>query len=118
MAELVACLSGGEGTREHVRRVVNGEKWDKVYLITDAQGKEDFKVDKEVEFILVDPAKLLPELIEEVKSKLNGKIADTQVALNLISGTGKEHMAVLSALLKLGLAVRLVALTKEGVKEV
>ena len=41
-----------------------------------------------------------------------------ETAVNLISGDGKEHMALLSALLKLGVGIRLIALTKEGVKEV
>ena len=35
----------------------------------------------------------------------------------MVSGTGKEHMCVLAALLKLGVGVRLVALTKEGVQQ-
>jgi len=39
------------------------------------------------------------------------------VALNLVSGNGKEHMAILSALLKLGIGVRLMAVTKDGVRE-
>lgn len=116
MTELIACLSEGEATREHVRRVINQEEWDKVVIITDKQ--EDFKADKEVDFILIDYKKLLPELIDEIKSKLKDRIMGTEVALNLISGTGKQHMAILSALLKLGVAIRLVALTKDGIKEV
>jgi hypothetical protein len=49
---------------------------------------------------------------------LKDKIKGTEVALNLVSGTGKEHMAILAALLKLGVGIRLVALTKEGFKEI
>jgi len=36
--------------------------------------------------------------------------------LNIVSGDGREHMAIISALLQLGLGIRLVALTKEGVR--
>jgi hypothetical protein len=118
MANLIACLSEGKGTWEHVKRVVEGQEWDSVYLVTNEFGRDNFKSSKKVEFVLVDGNKFLPELIEEIRSKLNGKIADTEVALNLTSGTGKEHMAVMSAVLKLGFGVRLVALTKTGVREV
>tara|TARA_Y100000310_G_scaffold281310_1_gene301711 strand:- start:239 stop:613 length:375 start_codon:yes stop_codon:yes gene_type:complete len=118
MTYLVACLSAGKGTWEHVKRVVEGQEWENVYLITNGFGKENFKCSKSVEFVLVDSNKFLPELIEEIRSKLNGKISDTEVALNFISGTGKEHMALMSAVLKLGFGIRLVALTKNGVKEV
>jgi hypothetical protein len=38
--------------------------------------------------------------------------------VNLISGTGKEHMAAISAVLKLGLAIRLVGVNEGGVIEV
>jgi len=38
--------------------------------------------------------------------------------VNIVSGDGKEHMALISALLKLGLGIRFVALTKEGIKEI
>ena len=42
----------------------------------------------------------------------------TEAAVNLISGNGKEHMAVISALMKLGLGIRLIALTPNGIKEI
>jgi len=35
----------------------------------------------------------------------------------MTSGSGKEHMALLSALLKLGLGIRLVSFTNNGIKE-
>ena len=57
------------------------------------------------------PAKALNE------GGLSEKIVGTEVALNMISGTGKEHMALLSAVLKSGLGVRIVANTVEGMKE-
>jgi len=49
---------------------------------------------------------------------LKGKIRGIEAAVNLISGTGKEHMAIMSALLKLGLAIRFVTLTDSGVREI
>jgi hypothetical protein len=119
MTTLVACLSTGKGTWGHVARLVAEEDWEKVILIGNDFAKENFKIEKkDTEFIVIDPMRHLPELVEEIKKGLDGKIKGAEVALNIVSGSGKEHMAVLSALLKLGFGIRLVALTKEGVKEI
>ena len=118
MTCLIACVSSGKGTWGHVQRLINEQEWEKVFLITDEFGKENFECEKQAECILIDSKKFLPELTENIRKALDGKIKDTEVAVNFISGNGKEHMALLSALLKLGLGIRLMALTTEGVKEV
>jgi len=119
MTELVACLSAGKGTWGHVGRVIAEQEWDNIILITNDFGKEHFTAEKPVAMITVDTMKTpLTELIEQIKAGLKDKIKGTEVALNLVSGTGKEHMAILAALLKLGVGIRLVALTKEGFKEI
>lgn len=118
MTELIACLSTGKGTWEHVRRLTNEEEWENIILITNDFGKENFKPSKKVEFIIIDPNKFLSELTKELTDKLKGKVKGIEVALNLVSGTGKEHMALLSALMKLGIGIRLIAITPKGVKEI
>ena len=60
----------------------------------------------------------LKELRNAIGQGLKDKISDTEVAVNVISGTGKEHMAIISAILKMGLGIRLIALTKDGVEEI
>src|SRR3989338_8590057 len=117
MTDLVACLSSGEKSWSHVARLIKEQNWSKVFLITNDFGKNSFKAEKEVEFIVVDFQKPVFELIEDIKKGLKGKITDLEVALNIVSGSGKEHMAILSALLKLGVGVRLMAVTKDGVRE-
>ena len=61
---------------------------------------------------------MIPDLIEDLKTALKDKVKMMETAVNIISGEGKEHIALLSALLKIGVGIRLVALTKEGIKEV
>ena len=117
MTSLIACISAGKGTWAHVARLIEEHEWDSIFLITNDFGKKNFKPTKKAEFIVIDSTTFLPELTEELRSKLAGKITDTEVALNFVSGNGKEHMALLSAVLKLGLGIRLTALTTEGVKE-
>ena len=118
MTSLIACISSGKGTWGHVAKLISDQEWEKIYLITDDFGVQNFKPEKQIEFIVINPDKYLPELIEDIKKQLEGKIKDLEIALNIISGSGKEHMAMLSVLLKLGIGVRLVALTTEGVKEI
>ncbi|MCX6710169.1 MAG: hypothetical protein NTV63_04445 [Candidatus Woesearchaeota archaeon] len=117
MTCLVAVLSSGKGTWAYLGAIIEKEPWEKIFLVTNDFGRENFgkrvKTEKQVEFIVLNPEKTIPELIDSIAGALSGKIADFQVALNIISGEGKEHTAVLAALLRLGLAVRLVALDKD-----
>ena len=96
------------------KRRIDAEKWDRVYLITNEFGKEKFKGRDNVEFVVVDINAELNELRDIVYNYLKGKLKGSEVGLNFISGSGKEHMAILSAVLKLGLSIRLVGMTKNG----
>ena len=118
MVSLVACLSTGKGTWIQVSRLIKESQWEKIFLITNEFGKENFNNEKNAEMIVVDSRKGLEELREDIKTALKGKINDTEVAINVVSGEGKEHMAILSAVLQLGLGMRFMALTKDGIKEV
>lgn len=118
MTTLVACLSSGKGTWGHIGRLIADYDWKKIILITNDFGKENFTPEKPSEFIIVDSMQGLKELRNAIGQGLKDKISDTEVAVNVISGTGKEHMAIISAILKMGLGIRLIALTKDGVEEI
>lgn len=117
MTSLVACLSTGKGTWITVSKLIKSGKFEKIFLITNDFGKEHFNPEEHVELFVVNPAKPVCELVEQIKQCLSGKILDTEVALNISSGSGKEHSAVISAILKLGLGIRFVDF-EEGVVEV
>ena len=117
MTDLVACLSSGEKSWAHVARMTKELDWKKIFLVTDEFGSKNFKSEKKVDFIVVNFQKPVFELIEDIRKGLKGKITDLEVALNLVSGNGKEHMAILSALLKLGVGIRLMAVTIDCIKE-
>ncbi|MEK6826161.1 MAG: hypothetical protein AABX90_00865 [Nanoarchaeota archaeon] len=118
MPTLIANLSTGKGTWGHVARLIEGEKWDKIFLITNEYGKENFNKNEKTELMSVKVEAGLKELRDEIYNILKERVKDTEVGVNVISGSGKEHMALISALLKLGVGIRLVALTKEGVEEI
>ena len=112
--ELVALLSSGQGTWAQVSGLMKYGEWDKVVILGSDFAK-DFKHEKPFEFIKIDLDKKIKELQEEFKEKLKGKLDGTEVALTIASGDGKEHMALISALINLPVGIRFAALTKEGV---
>ena len=112
--ELVALLSSGKGTWAQVSGLMKYGEWDKIILLGDDFAK-DFKHEKPFEFIKVDFNLKIKELKEEIQQKLKGKIDSTEVALSIASGDGKEHMALISALINLPVGIRFAALTKDGV---
>ena len=118
MTSLVAVLGAGKGTWGNLGGIMNAEHWDKVFLVTNAFGKENFskrvKTEKPVEYIVLDFEKDISSIAESIVKALEGRIPDFEVALSIISGEGKEHTAVISALIKSGLSFRLVALDKDG----
>lgn len=118
MTELVACLSTGKGTWGHINRVIDDIQWEKVILFTNAYGKENFNANEKTELVVVDAEQGLKELRDVMLKELQTRVKGTEVAVNFISGTGKEHMALMAAVLKMGVGVRLLALTKEGAEEI
>ena len=110
--ELVAFIGAGQGTWGQIAGVIKHSEWDKIILIGTDFAK-NFKVEKDFEFIEIKE-KNITELKNEILKKLQGKIRGTEVALTIASGDGKEHMALISALLNLPAGIRFVALTKAG----
>jgi hypothetical protein len=112
--ELVALLSTGKGTWAQVAGLINQGEWDNIILLGDDFARQ-FTSSKKFEFIQIDVNKRIKDLRDEILEKLKGKINGTEVALSIASGEGKEHMALISALLSLPAGVRFAALTKDGI---
>ncbi|HLD55770.1 MAG TPA: hypothetical protein VJB35_05915 [Candidatus Nanoarchaeia archaeon] len=112
--ELIALLSSGEGTWAQVSGLMSHAEWDKIILVGDTNAK-DFTHAKKFEFIRVDLNGKLKELKEEFSKKLHGKFDGMEVTCSIASGNGKEHMALISALINLPIGIRFAALTKDGV---
>jgi len=107
-------LSTGKGTWAQVSGLMAHGDWEKIILLGSDFAK-NFTHEKEFEFVKINLDKKLKDLREEFSEKLKGKINGTEVALSIASGDGKEHMALISALLNLPAGVRFAALTKDGV---
>lgn len=112
--ELVALLSSDNGSWGQISGLIKYGDWDKIIILGDESGKS-FTSEKEFEFVRISLGKKLKDLRDEFMNKLKGKIEGTEVALSIASGDGKEHMALISALINTPVGIRFAALTKEGV---
>ncbi|MGV8171598.1 MAG: hypothetical protein ACP5OA_02795 [Candidatus Woesearchaeota archaeon] len=124
MAHLIACLGQGKGTWNDVNRVIQSGLFDKIYLITNDFGEKNYirpqvREDVKITLIKLDfenaSEDLVPELYVILKKYfMQDKVQDLDMAVNITSGTGKEHAIVISTLMKLGYGIRLVDLDKNG----
>jgi len=112
--ELLALVSSGQGSWAQVSGLMKHGEWDKVFIVGDEFAKK-FTHEKPFEFIKVDLSASLTLLKEEFSKKLKDKFEGMEVALSIASGSGKEHMSLMSALINLPMGIRFAALTKDGV---
>ncbi|MFP4112666.1 MAG: hypothetical protein ACLFPQ_05820 [Candidatus Woesearchaeota archaeon] len=117
MTDLIACVSIGKGTWNEVYSLIDSGEFENIYLVVNSIVRDRFSTNKAVKMIIIDPNSDINLIIDEINSSLQGRINDLEVALNLASGTGKEHMAILSAALKLGIGIRLVSWKNKQLKE-
>lgn len=108
MTKLIACLTTGKGGWAAVSTIMKSQDWSKIFLITNKFGKEKFSSVKEFEFVLIDDNSTATQIRDEIIKQLKGQISIEEIALNIVSGTGKEHMAIIGALLKLGAGIRFI----------
>lgn len=112
--ELVAFLGNDKENWGQVKALVSKGEWDNVVIIKN-KNAEEFEIEN-AEVIKIDSDKPLIEIKEELMNKLKTKLKEFDVALSIASGNGKEHMAIVSALLSVPVGVRLVVFTKNGVE--
>lgn len=115
--ELVAFLGDDKETWGQVTGLVNKGQWDKIILIKTKLAKS-YPDPKNGGSIIIDSSKSLIDLKQDLMNKLKGKFSGFDVHLSIASGTGKEHMALISALLSLPVGIRLVVFTKKGIETI
>lgn len=114
--ELVAFLGKEKEGLGQISALVNRMECEKVLIVKDKNTEDIFRNEK-CDVINIDSQKDIVLLKEEMQEKLKkGLTGDFEVALSLASGNGKEHMALISALLSIPVGIKLVVYTKKGVE--
>jgi hypothetical protein len=113
--ELVVFLGDDKENWGQVNGLINRGDWEKIILVK-SKSSEDYESPKNVDIVLVDTSKSLLELKEDIVNKLRKKFEGFDVNVSIASGTGKEHMALISALLSIPVGIRLVVFTKNGIE--
>lgn len=108
----IATLGIGKGTWGHVARLITEGTWDKILLISNEWGKENFNQVANAEWIIINTNAGFDSLKETMKEK----IPKGEVFINITSGSGKEHMALLAALKESKTDFKIITLTGEGTK--
>ncbi|MGB9748653.1 MAG: hypothetical protein ACP5OZ_04115 [Candidatus Woesearchaeota archaeon] len=127
MTNLVISLGSGKGTWNNIINLINAEDWESIILVGNSFFVEKFerfktRINKKIRTIRLDyENKRYYELVKQLMSEFS-KMPEfslgTEVALNITSGTGKEHAAIISSLLKSGLGIRLVDFEDNQTKEI
>jgi len=112
--ELICLLSKDEGSWAQISGLMSHGEWDKVVLVGGEEGRT-FSHAKGFEFVKVDLSKKLVDLKNDLLAKLKGKFNGMEVGCSIASGDGKEHMALVSALINVPVGIRFCALTKGGI---
>ena len=114
--ELVGCIGDDKASWGQISALINRGEWEKIILIVPESMKELPSFDKAI-ILKINFSLPIKEVKEDIKKKLKDEIGNSfEVALSLASGNGKEHMAVLSAILDIPAGVRITAFTKNGIE--
>lgn len=114
--ELVCFQGVDKENWAQLNALIKKGEWEKIVILKN-KNAEHFSVSEHCEVIDVDSSMPLLELKGEIMGKLKPAIeSEFEVALSLASGNGKEHMALISALLSIPVGIRLAAFTKKGIE--
>jgi len=114
--EFVAFVGEDKENWGQVTALMNRMDCEKIVIVKNNK-VSGFPASSKCEMIDVDTTKPLVELKKELMTKLKERIGmDFEVALSIASGNGKEHMAIISALLSIPVGIRLVIFSKNGIE--
>ena len=114
--ELVCFQGMDKENWAQLNALIKRGEWGKVFIVKN-KNAEDFSVPDHCVVVGVDSGMPLLEFKGELMRKLKSALGNEfEVALSLASGNGKEHMALISALLSIPVGIRFVAFTKKGIE--
>jgi len=113
MKVFLGVLSVGKGTWGQVAHIIDNSEYDDVYLISNEWAQDKFNCSKKVNWIIIDPRKGFSEIIADLERQWP---KDTgEVELNIHSGSGKEHSAILAILQQKKIKFKIVTINASGI---
>jgi hypothetical protein len=113
MKTFLGILSTGKGTWGQVAHIIDNTEYDTVYLISNEWAQDKFTCSKQVKWIIIDPRKGFSEIVDDIEKQMPKELND--IELNIHSGSGKEHSAILSILLKNKIKFKIITINAEGI---
>ncbi|MFH0906073.1 MAG: hypothetical protein V1824_01930 [archaeon] len=113
MKTFLGVLSTGKGTWGQVGHIIDNSDYEKVYLISNEWAHDKFKCSKPINWVFVDPRKGFSEILEDLEKQWPKEIKE--VDLNIHSGSGKEHCAILAALINKKVKFNIVTINANGI---
>ena len=115
MGQFIGLLSTEKGSWTEVAKLINKSEFDEIFILTNSLGKSSFQnlpKKKKLEVFVFDFNKPIDVLTKDFAKALKGELNFGEIAINIASGNGKEHMAIICALMNLGAGIRFVTLDK------
>ena len=119
MTDLVACIGAGKGTWTGVFRLAAMPEFENVFLIANEWTKNTLKTESpKIKIITINDAQTTAQIRDSIAAQMKGMVKGLEAAINMDSGTGKEHTAMITALMRLGLSFRFVSFENGKMEEV
>ena len=113
---LVAFVGTDKENWGQITALINRMECEHIVLVVNST-VNDFPKSEKCSVVEVDNALPLLELKKTLINDLKPQIGkEFEVAVSLASGTGKEHIALIAALLNIPVGIRLAVYTKQGVQ--
>jgi len=112
-------VGAGKGTWTNVFRLAAMPEFESAFLITNEWTKNTLKSENpKIKIIVINDMQTTAQIRDSIVAQMKGTVKAFEVAVNMDSGTGKEHTAMITALMRLGLAFRFVVFENEKMEEV
>jgi len=113
MTNFLGVLSIGKGTWGQVAHIIDNSEYENVYLVSNEWAQDKFTCTKKVNWIIIDPRKGFSEILEDIGKQWPKDLAE--IELNLHSGSGKEHSAILAILKQKNIKYKIITINAEGI---
>ena len=117
MTTLIISVSSGKGTWSQVSSLINAHNWEKVIVICNEFSYDKFEISPSKALKLKLDEKNPQDSVKNLSNVLTKEVKDLEVALNISSGQGFEHMILLTAILRAGLGPRFIYYENKEIKE-